>query len=91
MFNLLCGFDFLTDIVSGVNTSRPKKNDRPLCEEMTLTQAVIKNEKEYHYEKVKRRILAEERMEKETDPRLKKRMKTLIENGIYDFSEIDKW
>lgn len=40
---------------------------------------------------IKEKVKAIERMETETNPKIKRRMQLLINEGIYDFSGIENW
>lgn len=75
-------FDFVDYVSCLVENNRAKK---PIIRNETFQQSQARIERENSL----RRIKAIERMEAETDPKLKRRMQLFIDEEIYDFSNIE--
>lgn len=57
----------------------------------TFEQSLCRVNAENARARVKAEVLAIERMEKETNSTIKRRMQLLIERGVYDFTGIENW
>lgn len=75
-------FDFVDYVGALVEKNRAKK---PIIRNETFEQSQYRISRENSLNKIR----AIERMEAETDPKLKRRMQLFIDEGIYDFSNIE--
>lgn len=74
-------FDFFNNFIDTFGKSQPK---------VTAVQKGTESLNQ-HRSYVQAKIRAIEQMESETDPKIKRRMQLLIEEGIYDFTGIENF